>query len=148
VVVGTVTDPDMGDHVRVTIVATGFDKPSVLKQQTIERSTQPETSLSERDNSEYLDIPTFLRRQSTNENLAVPDAAPKKIKDTHTMGCNIKIVTPEDTPDADLAELISHLSNVYRSVGGDELIIGSVSSVPPNPNISAAAKRSKIGTAR
>jgi len=84
VVVGTVIDPDMSGEMRVTIVATGlgqiarddaarvqlvqkvavgdykeFDRPTVIRNQN------QETELKNVDNdSEYLDIPAFLRRQA------------------------------------------------------------------------------------
>ncbi len=84
VVVGTVIDPDMSGEMRVTIVATGlgqiarddaarvklvdtvavgdykeFDRPTVIRNQN------QETDLKNVENdSEYLDIPAFLRRQA------------------------------------------------------------------------------------
>ncbi len=58
-------------------------------------------------------------------------------------GGGIRIIAAEDTPDADLAELINHLSNVYRSVGGDELIISEVNDVPPRPNTDVDKLQSK-----
>jgi len=84
VVVGTVIDPDMSGEMRVTIVATGlgqigreeatrvqlvqnaavgdykvFDRPTVMRNQ------DQETDLKNVENdSEYLDIPAFLRRQA------------------------------------------------------------------------------------
>jgi len=86
VVVGTVIDPDMSGEMRVTIVATGlghiasareeatrvqlvqnaavgdykvFDRPTVMRNQ--DKETDPQKVES---NSEYLDIPAFLRRQA------------------------------------------------------------------------------------
>jgi cell division protein FtsZ len=89
VVVGTVIDPEMGDEIRVTVVATGlgntgaekpkkvvdntqkkvagdgtvdygdFDKPTVMRKQGSEGS-EPGNS----KDMEYLDIPAFLRRQA------------------------------------------------------------------------------------
>ena len=84
VVVGTVIDPDMSGEMRVTIVATGlgqiarddaarvklvqnvavgdykeFDRPTVIRNQN------QETDLKNVENdSDYLDIPAFLRRQA------------------------------------------------------------------------------------
>ena len=84
VVVGTVIDPDMSGEMRVTIVATGlgqvgreeatkvqlvqnaavgdykvFDRPTVMRNQS------QETELNNIENdSDYLDIPAFLRRQA------------------------------------------------------------------------------------
>ncbi len=84
VVVGTVIDPDMDGEMRVTIVATGLghiegkevtrikmvadaaagdyrdlDRPTVIRNQ------DKETDLQKVENdSEYLDIPAFLRRQA------------------------------------------------------------------------------------
>ncbi|MEE8233563.1 MAG: cell division protein FtsZ [Gammaproteobacteria bacterium] len=84
VVVGTVIDPDMSGEMRVTIVATGlghttreettrvqlvenaavgdykvFDRPTVMRNQ--DKETDPQKI---ENNSEYLDIPAFLRRQA------------------------------------------------------------------------------------
>lgn len=84
VVVGTVIDPDMSGEMRVTIVATGlghttreeatrvqlvenaavgdykvFDRPTVMRNQDKEIDSQ-----KVENNSEYLDIPAFLRRQA------------------------------------------------------------------------------------
>ena len=88
VVVGTVIDPDMSDEIRVTLVATGLDKPaaeikavpsqnktnSTLQPVEIEQPrmvagggfTQPTydaPSQTVTDNN-YLDIPAFLRNQA------------------------------------------------------------------------------------
>lgn len=85
VVVGTVIDPDMSGEMRVTIVATGlgqtmrreeatrvklvqdtpvgdykaFDRPTVMRNQ--DKETDPQKV---ENDSEYLDIPAFLRRQA------------------------------------------------------------------------------------
>ncbi len=84
VVVGTVIDPDMSGEMRVTIVATGlghiardeatrvhlvdkvavgdykeFDRPTVMRN----KSQETDPNNVEND-SEYLDIPAFLRRQA------------------------------------------------------------------------------------
>ncbi len=85
VVVGTVIDPDMSGEMRVTIVATGlghtttreeatrvqlvqnaavgdykaFDRPTVMRNQDKEKDPQ-----KVENDSEYLDIPAFLRRQA------------------------------------------------------------------------------------
>lgn len=92
VVIGTVIDPDMGDEIKVTVVATGLgqigdlsfravsdavnplksdgsidykqmERPTVFRQQ---RSTPVHASVSEakKQDVEYLDIPAFLRRQA------------------------------------------------------------------------------------
>jgi cell division protein FtsZ len=84
VVVGTVIDPDMSGEMRVTIVATGlgqiarddaarvqlvknvavgdykeFDRPTVIRNQNQEKDLK-----NVENDSEYLDIPAFLRRQA------------------------------------------------------------------------------------
>jgi len=85
VVVGTVIDPDMSGEMRVTIVATGlgqisrdeaaarvqlvqnvavgdykeFDRPTVIRNKN--KETDPRNV---ENDSEYLDIPAFLRRQA------------------------------------------------------------------------------------
>ncbi|MFT4712859.1 MAG: cell division protein FtsZ [Candidatus Azotimanducaceae bacterium] len=92
VVVGTVIDPEMGDELRVTVVATGlgrpelevprtiidntkkkvagdgavdygdFDKPTVLRKAAIEG--RAEQALDAKKDLDYLDIPAFLRSQA------------------------------------------------------------------------------------
>jgi cell division protein FtsZ len=86
VVIGTVIEPDMGDKLRVTIVATGLgqekrkqpykviktgtgttdyehlDTPTVIRNRRHERSAQV-PALAE-GGVEYLDIPAFLRKQA------------------------------------------------------------------------------------
>ncbi len=92
VVIGTVIDPDMGDQLRVTVVATGlgaeeaerthkvaeqvqrkvagdgavdytdFDKPTVMRNRVIEGGVDGNTPSAQE--LEYLDIPAFLRRQA------------------------------------------------------------------------------------
>jgi cell division protein FtsZ len=91
VVVGTVIDPEMSGDIRVTIVATGlgniikedakriklvqenalgvdykdFERPTVMRNQAPEVPETAETSdeVAPSD-TEYLDIPAFLRRQA------------------------------------------------------------------------------------
>ena len=90
VVLGTVTDPEMGDEMRVTVVATGLgldddqktaelqtelrkrlagdgvpdygvlDKPTVIRNKSL---GEGKADLKQQD-LEYLDIPAFLRRQA------------------------------------------------------------------------------------
>ena len=91
VVIGTVIDHDMGDELRVTVVATGLgeeverpqklseevkkkiagdgsvdytdlDRPTVMRNVTLDRPEGDE--LPEGKDLEYLDIPAFLRRQA------------------------------------------------------------------------------------
>jgi cell division protein FtsZ len=87
VVVGTVIDQNMGDEIRVTVVATGIggegrqrdDGPSVLAKpvdesvdyKTLERPTvirnqndQLNPATAPENAADYLDIPAFLRRQA------------------------------------------------------------------------------------
>ncbi|MGB5147147.1 MAG: cell division protein FtsZ [Porticoccaceae bacterium] len=93
VVVGTVIDPDMGDEIRVTVVATGLGRPEeirpvaaaprvakvvhsngeidygALEKPTITRrpiteATARRLDLRQDADLDYLDIPAFLRRQA------------------------------------------------------------------------------------
>lgn len=106
VVVGTVIDTDMHDELKVTIVLLGMDKVDVDNSVLdLEGGT-----------SNHIDIQDFLRR----------------IDEEPTAVQKVRLVVPESTPDDELAELIVHLSNVYKSVGGDELVIDSVANLPPN----------------
>ncbi len=90
VVVGTVIDPEMGDDLRVTVVATGLgderlkpkmevveqkpradgsvdygklDRPTVMRKQAMGNAAIDHNSAAARD-MDYLDIPAFLRRQA------------------------------------------------------------------------------------
>jgi len=92
VVVGTVIDPDMGEELKVTVVATGLgedevpkvvidntaigqqaldgqvdytqlDRPAFTRQQTSVKA-EPVVAESEEPDMDYLDIPAFLRRQA------------------------------------------------------------------------------------
>lgn len=150
VLVGTVIDPDMSEEIRVTIITavldhetatikeqpvklvvekinTGdvdydqFDKPTVIRNKIAgDRFTETE------DRMDYLDIPAFLRRGTEPESQS--KVTQKVVLDSN----NIRFVTFKNIDDEEIAELIVHLSNVYRSVGGDELIVNSVNTVPPN----------------
>ena len=91
VVVGTVIDPDMGEELKVTVVATGLgelDIPNIIVDNTLARqaldgqvdysqldrptfarnqpSTERDKLSADRDSQDldYLDIPAFLRRQA------------------------------------------------------------------------------------
>ena len=94
VVVGTVIDPEMGEELKVTVVATGLgamevpnvvvdntvaeqaldgavdysqlDRPAFARQQTAQAAQAQEMSVEDLDNQnmDYLDIPAFLRRQA------------------------------------------------------------------------------------
>ncbi len=93
IVVGTVIDPEMKDDIKVTVVATGFDKrletveavkpshqrsknkpkfnqielPSVLRRQKqealVEPAKSPDHKTDKQQDVDMLDIPTYLRRQ-------------------------------------------------------------------------------------
>lgn len=111
VVVGTVIDLSMIDEAKVTIYATGLDRPT-------ERFGMPSTEFFENigDVPKYEELPKFLR-------------AGDKYSDGKI---NYKLVADSSVSDDELAELINHLSNVYRSVGGDELVVANVNNLPPN----------------
>jgi cell division protein FtsZ len=94
VVIGTVIDPEMGDEIKVTVVATGLgqigditfraptdahnpmksdgsidykkmDRPTVFRQQrTPGNIAVPTVEVKNKPEVEYLDIPAFLRRQA------------------------------------------------------------------------------------
>jgi cell division protein FtsZ len=76
---GAVIDPDMGENIRITVIATGFDRkgmprrmlrtrPGVQQPAAIpgqlQTNVQPENELQPANlNTEDLDIPTFLRKR-------------------------------------------------------------------------------------
>ena len=88
VVVGTVIDPELGDEIRVTVVATGLgggqakpkkvvdntqreqtdysqlDRPAVLRNRPVDRGAVVAQAVGAEADIDYLDIPAFLRRQA------------------------------------------------------------------------------------
>ena len=85
---GAVVDPSLGDEIRVTVIATGFDRTSGVRSMPPRRVRQPEshstqqttTSAADRNtsqssssefqprvlNTDDLDIPAFLRNRNNN----------------------------------------------------------------------------------
>lgn len=61
-----------------------------------------------------------------------PPSELSKLQSSLSKSKGIRLVAPENSSDLDIATLINHLSNVYRSIGGDELIVDSVNNLPPN----------------
>lgn len=118
IVVGTVIDTDMlDDGLSVTVVATGLRNNDAASQSHTHGRRKPQSETP--GNLDYLDIPAFFRRTT--------DKA-----DRETGVKIVRLVAPEATSDAELAELIVHLSNVYKSIGGDELVIDNVATLPPD----------------
>ena len=88
VVVGTVIDSELGDEMRVTVVATGLgggqakpkkvvdntqreqtdysqlDRPAVLRNRPVDRGAVVAQAVGAEADIDYLDIPAFLRRQA------------------------------------------------------------------------------------
>ena len=88
VVVGTVIDPELGEEMRVTVVATGLgggqakpkkvvdntqreqtdysqlDRPAVLRNRPVDRGAVVAQAVGAEADIDYLDIPAFLRRQA------------------------------------------------------------------------------------
>jgi cell division protein FtsZ len=89
--IGTAIDPDLGDEIKVTVVATGMglprqaikapvklmqkaaageipygelDKPTIMRNKSENRETRFGVPLKNERNLDYLDIPAFLRRQA------------------------------------------------------------------------------------
>lgn len=89
--IGTAIDPDLGDEIKVTVVATGmglsrqavkvpvklvakaaagevsydaFDKPTIMRNKSESRETRFGVPSKNEGNLDYLDIPAFLRRQA------------------------------------------------------------------------------------
>ena len=70
IIFGAVTDDSMGDEIQITVIATGFDKEEDRKQYDISSSwskrpttTTTTTSSISNDNTDSLEIPTFLRNK-------------------------------------------------------------------------------------
>ena len=67
IVVGTVIDPELSDEIKVTVVATGLDKPQEVARPVSENVKKTDGSLD----LEQIDLPTVLRRKK-NEALEGP----------------------------------------------------------------------------
>ena len=73
IIFGTVTDPEMGDEIQITVIATGFEKPEARTASTVDSfinkswgekkaTSSIPTSTDLNSNSGDLDIPAFLRK--------------------------------------------------------------------------------------
>lgn len=67
IVVGTVIDPELSDEIKVTVVATGLDKPQEVARPVSDNVKKTDGSLD----LEQIDLPTVLRRKK-NEALEGP----------------------------------------------------------------------------
>lgn len=70
IIFGAVIDESLKDELRITVIATGFDSNNEVKQNKInnenqknDKNVKKEEEKSEENDSELLDIPTFLRRK-------------------------------------------------------------------------------------
>ena len=76
IIFGTVTDPEMGDEVQITVIATGFEKPEARMASAVDsyinKSWEKKTSsipASDVNSAQGdLDIPAFLRKNK-NKNI-------------------------------------------------------------------------------
>ena len=76
IIFGTVTDPEMGDEVQITVIATGFEKPEARMASTVDsfinKSWEKKTTsipVSDVNSAQGdLDIPAFLRKNK-NKNM-------------------------------------------------------------------------------
>ncbi|WP_417579768.1 cell division protein FtsZ [Nitrincola sp.] len=73
IVIGTVIDPDMVDELRVTVVATGLDRPKE-KEFKLVASEAPKVDLRQ----EEIELPSVLRRQKQEALLDKPDSHDKE----------------------------------------------------------------------
>ena len=69
VIFGTVIDESMGDDIRVTVIATGFDREQKRKSPTVRRTMPllqetPKHHYKGEDNLKHLDTPAYERRSS------------------------------------------------------------------------------------
>ncbi len=71
IIFGAVIDENLKDEIRITVIATGFekDKAKGIETKTINtnvnsfKSSEPEVASAKEENDNNLDIPAFLRRQ-------------------------------------------------------------------------------------
>ena len=82
IVVGTVIDPELSDEIKVTVVATGLDKPQEVTRPVTDNVKKVDGSLD----LEQIDLPTILRRKK-NEALEGPaDPQDESLQLTGTEG--------------------------------------------------------------
>ncbi|MCP4598134.1 cell division protein FtsZ [Neptuniibacter sp.] len=82
IVIGTVIEPEMSDEIKVTVVATGLDKPQEVARPVSENMKKVDGSLD----LEQIDLPTILRRKK-NEALEGPaEAQDEMLQHTGTEG--------------------------------------------------------------
>ncbi|MGB0204594.1 MAG: cell division protein FtsZ [Neptuniibacter sp.] len=82
IVVGTVIDPELSDEIKVTVVATGLDKPQEVTRPLTDNVKKVDGSLD----LEQIDLPTILRRKK-NEALEGPaDPQDESLQLTGTEG--------------------------------------------------------------
>jgi cell division protein FtsZ len=62
IIFGAVIDESMGEEIRVTVIATGFDHKQAKAQEVKERIRVPELDVKPFSGDE-LDIPAFLRKK-------------------------------------------------------------------------------------
>ncbi|MCI8291136.1 MAG: cell division protein FtsZ, partial [Clostridia bacterium] len=69
IIFGSVTDDSMGDEIQITVIATGFEnedekvqKATDIVNKAWERKMNPISTVDTSNNSNELDIPTFLRK--------------------------------------------------------------------------------------
>ncbi|MCK5556451.1 MAG: hypothetical protein KAI76_09450 [Alphaproteobacteria bacterium] len=96
----------------------GINKNNIIFRSTFDKSMEGRMRVSIIATNEEQEI-----SNNKLQNLIVED---------NTAPSSFKIIAPANTPDEELAELISHLSNIYSSVGGDELKISKVRDLPSN----------------
>ena len=80
VVVGTVIDPDLDGELRVTVVATGLDRPREKEFQLVS-SENPKVE----QRQEEIELPSVLRRQKQEALLEKPEYQEGKRKDYHDL---------------------------------------------------------------
>lgn len=67
IIFGAVIDEEMGDEIRITVIATGFEKPAeaeaVDEKNELPKDKMPHPGIEVNVNSDELDIPPFIRNQ-------------------------------------------------------------------------------------
>ena len=135
VVMGTSIDDMLGEELRVTIIATGLGYSRDTEKQEINvvprnidgsvdysqlgKPTKYRVNSNDIVDFEEQEMPAFLRRA-------------ERLSEQRNNFEDIRLFVPDGMSADDTAELVLHLSNVYKSIGGDELIVENVSNIPPN----------------
>lgn len=124
ILLGAVFDNNLEGTIRVSIIVTGIEQQNLFNRiyHPPLATELPEANRKESKIDEWKGKMRKLlaSNSNTDHNHSYPP---------------FKLVAPTNTPDEELVKIISHLSTLYSSVGGDELVVSEVKNLPPNTSL-------------